>query len=54
LAPTTTTTVAPLTTTSATTTATSSPTTKPNQAGALKTGSQVAFVVVAAVASLLL
>ncbi|KAF9289845.1 hypothetical protein BGZ88_007593 [Linnemannia elongata] len=55
LAPiTTTTTVAPITTTSATTTATATPTTKPNQAGSLKTGSQVAFVVVAAVASLLL
>ncbi|KAF9341213.1 hypothetical protein BGZ91_010346 [Linnemannia elongata] len=55
LAPvTTTTTVAPITTTSATTTATTTPTTKPNQAGSLKTGSQVAFVVVAAVASLLL
>ncbi|KAF8943911.1 hypothetical protein BGZ47_004906 [Haplosporangium gracile] len=54
LPPVTTTTVAPITTTSAPPTVTTTPPTKPNQAGALKTGSQVAFVVVAAVASLLL
>ncbi|KAF9143861.1 hypothetical protein BG015_000281 [Linnemannia schmuckeri] len=52
---TTTATAAPITTTAARPTVTTTPpTTKPNQAGALKTGSQVAFVVVAAVASLLL
>ncbi|KAF9545541.1 hypothetical protein EC957_010850 [Mortierella hygrophila] len=49
-----TTTVAPTTTASAAAAVTTTPSTKPNQAGALKTGSQVAFVVVAAVASLLL
>ncbi|KAK3816948.1 MAG: hypothetical protein JOS17DRAFT_778594 [Linnemannia elongata] len=47
------TTVSPTTTTSVPTVSTT-PSNKPNQAGALKTGSQVAFVVVAAVASLLL
>ncbi|KAF9134249.1 hypothetical protein BGX30_011999 [Mortierella sp. GBA39] len=49
------TTAATTTTVAVAATVTTTPTpTKPNQAGALKTGSQVAFVVVAAVASLLL
>ncbi|KAK3823776.1 MAG: hypothetical protein JOS17DRAFT_777160 [Linnemannia elongata] len=51
---TTATTVGPRTTTSAPPTVTTTSPTMPNQAAALKTGSQVAFVVVAAVASLLL
>ncbi|KAG9071554.1 hypothetical protein KI688_005766 [Linnemannia hyalina] len=51
---TTATTVPPTKTASAAPVVTTTPPTTPNQAGALKTGSQVAFVVVAAVASLLL